>query len=124
MNSNEYTFDEDFVPYTESIKLKEIGFDIPSISGYSYPESDKLLSQGILYQQAFRWFRVKHKLECFPEPTGSGRYTCRYDGVDNMGYRWVGYLKNINGESIFYETYAESQLECLKKLIEIVNERL
>jgi hypothetical protein len=46
---------KEFVTYEQALALKELGFDEPSISGYSYPNSDKLLSQAILYQQAFRF---------------------------------------------------------------------
>ena len=52
---------KEFIPYEQALELKELGFDIPSVSGYSYPDSDKLLTQAILYQQAFRWFREKYE---------------------------------------------------------------
>jgi hypothetical protein len=75
-----------------------------------------------LYQQAFRWFREKYDLQCWPEVTGSNRYSCRYDGNDETGKRWVGYLKDYNGQSVLYSKYEEAELACLIKLIKIVKE--
>jgi hypothetical protein len=61
--NKEVTMNKEFVPYQEALELKELGFDIPSISGYSYPDSDNLLTQAILYQQAFRWLYQKLGIE-------------------------------------------------------------
>jgi hypothetical protein len=73
---------------------------------------------------AFRWFREKYDLQCWPEVTGSNRYSCRYDGNDETGKRWVGYLKDYNGQSVLYSKYEEAELACLIKLISIVKEKL
>ena len=99
---------KEFVPYEPSLDLKELGFNEPCFT--SAPT----------FSQAFRWFREKYDLQCWPEPTGSNRYCCKYDGNDETGYRWVGYLRNDNKEILFYLTYEEAELACLKKLIELV----
>ncbi len=61
----------EFIPYEQSLELKELGFDEPCLDGYGI-HGDlwmKRLSKqsevdgtclAPLYQQAFRWFREKH----------------------------------------------------------------
>lgn len=92
---------KEFVPYEQALELKELGYDLESVSGYSYPDSDKLLTQAILYQQAFRWFREK--------------YNFTYSiGSTNIGvvHTFTTHLLQDNA------TFEEAQFECLKKLIE------
>ena len=133
--------DKEFVPYEPSLDMKELGFDEPCFGHYQQEWHDDGMTQlepslqmivskqhqhafqlcsAPTYSQAFRWFREKYDLQCWPEPTGSDRYSCRYDGNDETGYRWVGYLRNDNKEILFYLTYEEAELACLKKLIELV----
>ena len=128
-----------FVEYEQALVLKELGFDEPCFRWYDERWGDDLHQDKYntnkdlfmtdldcsapLYQQAFRWFREKYDLHCWPEPTGSNRYCCKYDGNDETGYRWVGYLRNDNKEILFYLTYEEAELHCLKKLIEIVKNK-
>jgi hypothetical protein len=112
---------KEFIPYEQALELKELGFDIPSISGYSYPDSDKLLTQAILYQQAFRWFREKYFLDA--------EIYLNHE----LGHKFYHYLilqlvrENIEWKSrniTKFKTYEEAEFACLKKLIEIIkNER-
>jgi hypothetical protein len=97
--------EKEFIPYEQALALKELGFDIPSVSGYSYPDSDNLLTQAILYQQAFRWFREKY-----------GLYSV-IDGLENRQYYKITQLNSCSKE---YDTYEEAELACLNKLIEII----
>jgi hypothetical protein len=142
--------EKEFVPYEQALALKELGFDEPCFGlyengklGYSFSTSQGIITpisyrtnskfvEHILtkedctaptFSQAFRFFRENHDLQCWPEVTGSNRYSCRYDGNDETGKRWVGYLKDYNGQSVLYSKYEEAELECLKKLIEIVKEK-
>ena len=133
--------EKEFIPYEQALALKELGFDEPCFGYYLCKNSafgvelelttdwidllpyDSSSCKAPLYQQAFRWFREKYDLQCWPEVTGSNRYSCRYDGNDETGKRWVGYLKDYNGQSVLYSKYEEAELECLKKLIEIVKEK-
>jgi hypothetical protein len=99
----------EFIPYEQALELKELGFDILSVSGYSYADSDNLLTQAILYQQAFRWFREKYNL----------KFHIREDNWNN----WCSVYILISDEHERvgdYLTYEEAELECLNKLIEIV----
>jgi len=44
---------KEFIPYEQALELKELGYDIPSISS----EHGHVWEREILYQQAFRLFR-------------------------------------------------------------------
>lgn len=106
---------KEFVPYTEALELKQLGFDIPSVSGFSYPDSDNLLTQAILYQQAFRWFRDK-----------GYRFNMVNDSENINGYYYYDVWHN--GQFMFeshyiYPTYEDTELACLRKLIEIVKNK-
>ncbi len=96
--------EKEFVPYIEALELKQLGFDIPSVSGYSYSDSDNLLTQAILYQQAFRWFREKHTLD---NATMKDKFVIETD--EDLPKWYYG-----------FNTYEEAELACLQKLIEIV----
>jgi hypothetical protein len=128
--------EKEFVPYEESLGLKELGFDEPCF-GYWYTEQEEfkkidiqLSSIGFLegepdyilaptYSQAFRWFREKHQLIHHMYWV----YKKTYVGVD-----WIFHIKGINmtnnnvvpHDETRFETYEEAELACLKKLIEIV----
>jgi hypothetical protein len=124
----------EFIPYEQALALKELGFDEPCF-GY-YLAGNLLITNDDVYNstaipvikaptfsQAFRWFREKYNLQCWVETTGSKRYSCRYDGNDDTGKRWVGYLRDDLGNILFYNTYEEAELACLEKLIEIVKNK-
>jgi hypothetical protein len=111
--------EKEFVPYELVLELKQLGFDIPSVSGYSYSDSDNLLAQAILYQQAFRWFREKYEL--YPEINLHDRedeQTWRFSIIILGEYNLV-YNQNVV-KNPYYKTYEEAELACLQKLIEIV----
>jgi hypothetical protein len=125
---------KEFIPYEQALALKELGFDEPCIGFYtknaygSTPEQkvqywrepiggndDYVFVLAPLYQQAFRWFREKYKLDGKPE----------YFLND-----WYCFIINDMKEEdtsrrLFTEfpSYKEAELECLKKLIEIVKEK-
>ena len=65
-----------------------------------------------LYQQAFRWFREKHRLISSVD-------------ISEEGTAQEHYFVTIStqGSYGFFKTYEEAELECLKKLIEIVKEK-
>ena len=122
----------EFIPYEQALELKELGFDSNLIGGYKqdavfYYEKGELYYDyrpmysstshegqilAPLYQQAFRWFREKHK---------STIHIYQYQDTQ----RWdFDIYDNIQEEYDFgnpsYDTYEEAELACLKKLIEIV----
>lgn len=127
--------EKEFVPYEQALEFKELGFD-EDCFGYYELQGKELVFRKIknsiiynwrdsfikfsqcsapTYQQAFRWFREKYKIEC---------YINSYWNENDSSKRT--YYTNYNyGSDIFYtipkefETHGEAELECLKKLIEL-----
>ena len=132
---------KEFVPYEQALALKELGFDEPCLGlfkedgsflyadvfafrdPYTPSEFKEGVDEGVCYinseileesttvptySHAFRWFREKYKLHQIVLADEKGKY----DII-------VG--ERISGSCLGqYETYEEAELECLKKLIEIV----
>jgi hypothetical protein len=123
---------KEFVPYAESLALKELGFDEPclgrwiSITEWEKPNGevrlqlctkvdawDKNQCHAPLYQQAFRWFMEKYGLVGLIE-IGTQEYSFIVFDVKKDSRK---YTSNMNG------TYEEAELACLRKLIELANEK-
>lgn len=122
--------EKEFIPYEQALALKELGFDEPCL-GWYLPEiinkgniASVILGSYITkwnkfgdrlsaptFSQAFRWFREKYDLKGFVSPV---EYL---DGTDDT-YHWCIYNECNSGNDQL--TYEEAELECLKKLIEIV----
>ena len=123
--------EKEFIPYEQALALKELGFDEPCF-GYYYSMDNKKVGlemyidvqhqdiyfvQALLHQQAFRWFREKYNLFGYSYPNDYQMY----------GYRIVE-LKSSENKELIYDwgtlnTHEEAELECLKKLIEIVKNK-
>ena len=109
--------EKEFIPYELALELKELGFDEPCLIKDDEHGEDCVVyyvhdNGKPTYRQAFKWFREKYGLY----------YDClKY--FDEK-YRFSTYSKNIDDffQSESFETYEEAELECLKKLIEIVKE--
>ena len=124
--------EKEFVPYEQALALKELGFDescfatIDQIE-YVHIKGTKSLPRGSmmydiidcpLYQQAFRWFREKYSLHCYISRYSLDEfdYYIEFKSIDKLtGIDWTSYY--------FMSTYEEAELECLKKLIEIVKQK-
>ena len=75
------------------------------------------------FSQAFRWFREKYNIQGYI-------YSSTVRGNSEKTKQFTGYIWNINGIDMpflstdardeLHDTYEEAELECLKKLIEIV----
>jgi hypothetical protein len=119
---------KEFVEYNEALALKELGFNEPcfykfhkggfqinSLSdGQNYNDGSfgvNLISAP-LYQQAFRWFREKYNLYQFVHYHNRPEYT--FAVYNDIEINWTLH------EKVSFNTYEEAELECLKKLIEIV----
>jgi hypothetical protein len=136
--------EKEFIPYEEALALKELGFDKPCFMFYEQGTSNKYLQKGIdddywgdyseprdwnsipnkpwkpfcqcisvpLYQQAFRWFRENYNI--------IGLVEGGYDNGKNIFTYiiWNGFRDNIFDN--YYSTYEEAELECLRKLIKLV----
>ena len=135
-----------FIPYEIALRLKELGFDEPCFNrfytkpqtkmfgfdekGRHYPiknTSKKLYTIGehfvlndsnvILaptYSQAFRWFREKYQYMGIVLPFGDNLFDYRIYSSDK-GEHLIG--------STEYNTYEETEIACLTKLIQIVKEQ-
>ena len=107
--------EKEFVSCEIALALKELGFDEPCFGYYH----NKELSFGArtsygevvevpTFSQSFRFFREKYQLHQIVLADEKGKY----DII-------VG--ERISGSCLGqYSTYEEAELECLKKLIEIV----
>jgi hypothetical protein len=116
--------EKEFVPYEPSLALKELGFDEPCFGYYSMHDSylfqNKVESvpEGFIltptFSQAFRWFREKYDLN---KTIDSWTEQPMGDEIWDNAYQYY-----VNGEAYhpYFKTYEEAELECLKKLIEIV----
>ena len=116
---------KEFCTYEQSLALKELGFDEPCLTYY---HENKILESEIVFikgskfwnlpdiseiaaplcQQAFRWFREKHKLYSPITDNGLGQYDFR------IKHEWCGKV---------YDTYEEAESACLDKLIEIIKNK-
>jgi len=121
---------KEFIPYEQALALKELGFDEPCLAKYIKYDNDivenynqfniyfieNLETTSLLkplYQQAFRWFREKYELS----------YCIESFYTDEWFYFWKILGKDRNYSEIQdynNNKYEEAELECLKKLIEIV----
>ncbi len=146
--------EKEFVPYEESLALKNLGFNELCSHEYNLCDDDEIILEyhedGItntylevltdeindenienediklidpsftapLYQQAFRWFREKYNYWSYIFP-----YIHKKDWNYHIQYYDTEMWGAADIDSGF-KTYEEAELECLKKLIEIVkNER-
>jgi hypothetical protein len=145
---------KDFVPYQESLELKELGFnekcygyytknqeyfyfDVDDLSSAYTKNMDNLVVNSIdrlectapIFSQAFRWLLENYGLypllyiikpfndpeEKYPEEVWIGQ-VCQSDKKQ--------FVNTDNGLAInHFETREEAELECLRKLIEIVKNK-
>ena len=116
--------EKEFIPYEQALALKELEFDEPCLGFYIasqlfvtsdtvYNSSDIPVCKAPLYQQAFRWFREKYDLFGIVEGKG----------YDHKKY----YIYSIKGKwhplQPGFDKPEQAELECLKKLIEIVKNK-
>jgi len=128
---------KEFLTYEQALALKELGFKEPCFGYYDGNLNLQFMYNGIpekftekrmgladsvwvgwisapLYQQALRWFIEKYELY------GTIKYG--YNEFDKSIYLFPCINGIIVGNDSF-KTQEEAELECLKKLIEIVKEK-
>ena len=130
----------EFIPYEQSLELKELGFDEPCFGkiyadggseqlSYPYKNSDQIgkvtSCSAPLYQQVFRWFREKYNLRGF---IGFRPNVKQFDcHVYDMSLSGKEYVKQRTYEEFQkdpkFGTYEEAELECVKELISIVKNK-
>ena len=127
--------EKEFIPYEQALALKELGFDEKCGACY-YKKFDNEIGYHKVYRdfnfvsltvsaptfsQAFRWFREKYDLHgcidlhCCTPP----HWFIRIDKIDINDYLYHSEDENIQQ----YSLYKEAELECLIKLIEIVENK-
>jgi hypothetical protein len=126
--------EKEFLPYEQALELKELGFDEPCFGFYDDISKDfyqsythtlsnnniKNITKAPTFSQAFRFFREKYRLKG------------EVDTADMIWSKW-SFKIELKGssyilysgltEKIYFKTYEEAELECLKKLIEIVKNK-
>jgi hypothetical protein len=120
---------KEFIPYEQALELKQLGFNELCLFYYTDNEALRIYHQSEiyddlvgapLYQQAFRWFREKYGLysavnvDQTMEPKFA--YCISKYWTDALSWGWDTIVFN----SDLYYDYEETELDCLKKLIEIV----
>ena len=123
--------EKEFVLYEQAQDLKELGFDEPCFGFFNIKgkfikdfgiTKDIMDSLGLehlelvdniclapTFSQAFRWFREKYKI---------------YHSIDGLeGSLYYNVRAFHNEFSKLYLTYEEAEIECLKKLIELIKEK-
>ena len=121
--------EKEFVPYAESLALKQLGFDEPCYAyydGWTKKLVECLPYTGIneyngdvdapLYQQVFRWFREKHHLIGGVEYIGGATPSTTWWDIYVVGH----FNTDASKMTMKYQPYEEAELACLRKLIEIV----
>jgi hypothetical protein len=129
--------EKEFISYEQALALKELGFDDKCFGAYDkkyklaistsdYWDKSSLYSLNDyfgknnyrclapLYQQAFRWFREKYNLISVVGYHNLWKYSFLIETIEE--HKTIIVVDKIN-------TYKEAELECLKKLIEIVKEK-
>ncbi len=122
---------KEFLAYEESLALKELGYDIPSLRFYTKknlclglsPDGDtnsKLDSYGMdyvsapLFQQVFQWFRKEHNMfgVVLTDQTSYPKFAFEIS-IYQENFNWA---KEILSEYL-YRSYEEAELACIQKLI-------
>ena len=119
--------EKEFIPYEQALALKELGFNEPCVFLYYNYGSNYVIGEPLiknsdlsgneeitapLFSQAFRWFREKYDIQL-----GICHIHGGFDCWTNDGDLFE------NGKYCNFKTYEEAEIECLKKLIEIVKEK-
>jgi hypothetical protein len=132
---------KEFIPHEQSLELRKLEFSEPCLGFYVGKDKEVFMSShdfnapyqfrldskttfvAPTFSQAFRWFRKKYNLY-----QDISTFAWNYD-KKQLGFSIRTYLNPVNIETErkvygeVYETYEEAELECVKKLIEIVKKK-
>ena len=134
--------EKEFIPYEQALALKELGFDEPCFNLY-HKDTHQLMYKSIdgvvmikidnhnktnhcsapTFSQAFRWFREKYYLHA--EPIWDLEEGKLGQNAKLIWFYSITKIGNVVDDAIdlpYSNTHEEAELECLKKLIEIVKE--
>ena len=124
--------EKDYIPFELALELKSLGFyekcskyfksdgtQHPSTINYCYNFRTGDLVSSPLFSQVFRWFREKYE-----NLHGSIEQTNSYKDEYTVYIGRFGYIEgNLKDEPKVFISYEDAELECLKKLIEIIKKK-
>ena len=131
--------EKEFIPYEEALDLQELGFDGECFGYYTLSRNinifyntsinDRINSKtkdvfnsevitSPTFSQAFRWFREKYFLHSCISAMNNGIELLYAPLIDIIDKKHKAIL-----DFDVYISYEEAELECLKKLIEIIKEK-
>ena len=138
--------EKEFIGYNEALALKELGFDEPCF-GYFDPllgdytimnsdcinpkptlfnhNSSSIVVSAPTFSQAFRFFREKYNLHAEPYTVDMGAIEYCFQIRDLYSEKYV-YDNFVGAGGSYLGTFStpeDSEIECLKKLIEIVKKK-
>lgn len=118
---------KEFIPYQESLELKELGFDEECFAMYmkdifksrcwckNSEFGDKILfTSAPTFSQAFRWFREEGYVS-YVEVLNTGKYDYMLISKN--------FTEVVDFNDGSFDTYEEAELGCLRQLIEIVKQQ-
>jgi hypothetical protein len=130
--------EKEFVPYTESLALKELGFDKSCFGHFlnkkfylkSFGKQGDSITLRPSFSQVFRWFREKYGLRAtimdfIDDEIGvNWDYEIAKIGTDLDKYGRYEALVDFSIDDKYrkFKTYEGAELACLKKLIKICRE--
>lgn len=132
------TIEKEFVPYKESLELKELGFNEPCF-GYYNDNNEFTFFVDVrscntntefgffptapTFSQAFRWFRKNYRLTASITPCSDGEYIFTIYNLNKCDLDiFVEDIEELESENT-YDEYEEAELACLKELIKIVKNK-
>ena len=122
-----------FIPYEQALALKQLEFDEPCFGLFVRMNNKLLIKEvpnqqeseqyfgGILaptYSQAFRFFREKYNIDAWVQPFMMGKLG-PYLPDESYVY-WIFKDGDFVADKVDFLDFEEAELECLKKIIEIV----
>ena len=125
--------EKDFIPYEEALALKELGFNEPCfgyfIAGQLFVTSDTVYNsldipvcKAPTFSQAFRWFREQYWYTALIL-CDSFQIVMQLSTSKTLDSKTGEYIANYSTQTYHKEeglkSYDESELACLKQLIEI-----
>jgi hypothetical protein len=131
--------EKEFIPYEQALALKELGFDEPCVGFYNIRglfvpdykvtklQIDNLrLERCCLaptYSQVSRWFREKYDLDYSIKPVYGKKHYMKYRCNIYSNEQLLQVMKYYFPDNPYFDNREEAEIECLKKLIEIVKNK-
>lgn len=122
-----------FLPYQQSLELRELGFDEICLTHYwgenilneAYggwmKNSNTKYVMAPTWEQAFKWLRENYNILATIYSNASGYLYEWHDTIGGTHRGWSEY-EGPNDSGV-WDTYEEAKLACITKLIEIVKNK-